>query len=109
VSFTNDRMVVESASLPRVNGVRFDVTNDSRERHQLAVFDDGIPYAAKGFIEGWQPFHRTAGQAIEPGHKLTHPGIFVHEAPLTPGRRFLLFCNAPGHYARGEHAELMVK
>jgi hypothetical protein len=109
VRFIEARMAVESASIPRVNGVYLEISNSTKEQHQLAVLHEGIPYRTKGFIEEWQPFHRNAGQSIEPGQKVSYQGIFVYEAPLKTGSRFLLFCNEPGHYARGGHAELVVK
>jgi hypothetical protein len=109
VNFTQAGMVVESTAIPRVNGVYFEISNNTAEPHQVVVFHEGIPYTTKGFIEEWQPVHRDAGKTVEPGQAASYQGIYVYEGPLTAGRHFLLFCNEPAHYARGEHVELVVK
>ncbi len=102
-------MSVESTIVPRVNGVCFEISNDSKQRHRVVVVSEGIPYRAKGFIEEWQPFHRDAGRTVEAGQRQSFQGIYDYERPLAGGRRFLLFCNEPGHYGRGEHKELVVE
>jgi hypothetical protein len=109
VRFTNGGMSVESTIIPRVNGVYFEISNDSKERHQVVVLSEGVPYRTKGFIEEWQPFHRDAGRMVEAGQHQSYQGIYVYERPLTEGHRFLLFCNEPGHYGRGEYKELVVE
>lgn len=109
VRFTAAGMVVDSTNIPPVNGVYFEISNHTRERHQVVVFDEGIPYRTKGFIQNWQASHRDAGRTIEPGQNASHQGIYVYESPLPTGRHFLLFCNEPEHYGRGEYADLVVK
>ena len=109
VSFSKGGMAVAASSIPLVNGVYFEISNDSNERHQLTVLNEGVPYRQKGFIEEWQPAHKAAGQTIGPGQSVSCQGIYVYEKPLTPGRRFLVFCNEPGHYGRGEYVELVAK
>jgi hypothetical protein len=48
VRFTNGGMSVEATTVPRVNGVYFEIRNDSKERHQVVVLSEGIPYRTKG-------------------------------------------------------------
>jgi len=109
LNFSKDVMTVESTTIPKVNGVYFEISNPTSERHQVVVFDEGIPYNTEGFLQNWQPFHRSAGKTVEPGQSASYQGIFVYERPLRAGRHFLVFCNEPGHYDRGEHVELVVK
>jgi hypothetical protein len=109
VTFAKDRMVAESTTIPRVNGVYFEISNNTKERHQLVAVEAGSPFTTKGFIRDWQPLHRDAGKTVEPGQSGSYQGIYVYESPLATGRRFLLFCNEPGHYERGESAVLVVK
>jgi len=57
----------------------------------------------------WAPHRREPGIEITPGKIVEFRSVYNYEGVFESGRRFVLFCNEPGHYHRGEYAEIFVK
>ena len=88
--------------------VRFEVTNDGPDLHELIVVRDPanapLPMRADGLTVDEDALDPRKVGSLEPGAPGSLRGLTLR---LRPGR-YEIFCNMAGHYLGGMHAVLLV-
>lgn len=110
LTLTDGKIVATTDEVKRVHTVAFEVKNETKETHQLVVVRTGQELD-KLDMEGDRVKTKEAGVAVKPGktaklHKILEEN---YEGLFAPGTTFVLFCNEPGHYQKGERIRIMVK
>jgi uncharacterized cupredoxin-like copper-binding protein len=137
VEFTDGAMTVDSPSVRLTHRIVFEIRNDSKEQHHFVVAQTDFPpekmplkdgkvryftypgeprltfrehgglseVAAPGTAPTWN--RQEPGIKVEPGQTVVFREVFVYDL-FKRGTRFVLFCNEPGHYERGEYAGITV-
>ena len=102
-SFPPDKMPVKNGR------VRYYTYLD--EPHRLTFRDGGgwSERSARGHEPHWGPHRKEPGVKIAPGKEVEFKETHMYDPRFKPGTSFVLFCNEPGHYKRGEYAQVVVK
>ena len=81
------------------------------EPHRLTFRDGGgwSERSARGHEPHWGPHRKEPGVKIAPGEEVEFKETHMYDPRFKPGTSFVLFCNEPGHYERGEYARVVVK
>lgn len=81
------------------------------EPHTLMFRDGGgwAEQAARGTTPPWGPNRREPGVVVPPRQTVVFKEIFAYDRRFKAGTAFVLFCNEPGHYEKGEFVPLVVK
>lgn len=54
-------------------------------------------------------YREEPGVKVLPGQTITYKDVCVYDAEFASGTAFVIFCNDPGHYERGEYAGVVIK
>jgi hypothetical protein len=138
VKFTDSTMTVDSTSVRPVHRIVFEINNDSKEQHHFVVVQTDFLPEKMPLKDGRVRYFTYSGESrlvfreqggcsevaapdatptshfpepgmkVGPGQTVVFRDIFVYDL-FKPGNRFVLFCNEPGHYERGEYAGIVVK
>jgi uncharacterized cupredoxin-like copper-binding protein len=81
------------------------------EAHTLLLRDRGgsMHRCARGTEPMMGTHWKEPGVKIDPRKEVTFEETYMYDPRFKPGTSFVLFCNEPGHYERGECARVVVK
>lgn len=81
------------------------------EPHRLSFRDGGgwSEQSARGHEPHWGSHRKEPGVKLAPGKEVEFKETHMYDPRFKPGTSFVLFCNEPGHYERGEFAQVVVK
>jgi len=96
--------VVPSVRVAPAGKVTFIVRNAGTIEHELVVMKTSLPPRGLAIVGGKAKEVNVQGEIEEFGPRLTKRLTLT----LAPGK-YLLLCNLPGHYAKGQVARLVVR